>query len=347
MADDPAPLGRSWAGHSRHNGLLWLAGDHHIHTQYSSDAQYRVIDQVRHANAYGLDWMVITDHGSVAHAKIGVDKVNPDIVAARAEVDDTLVFQGFEWNIPAAEHGTVFVHPGTQRGRRPQGVREHLRRRGHQRPPTRPRPTRRWPSPASTSSARRSPSAASRTRCSWPTTRPARASTRRTRSAAGATPTRASRSASRARPATRPPASRRPGGAGCGRGGYDNAPAAASFAGVPAGELPHLGRLRLDDRDRRRPVGQPARRGQAVVDHRELRLAQGLRGQRAKRGGGDFNANGRYDDPVYGGGPLATRQQRLLARLLQPDPRRARPTSPTRRSWRACAPAGSGSTTAA
>ncbi|HEY0533216.1 MAG TPA: PHP domain-containing protein [Actinoplanes sp.] len=99
-------------GHHPANGYLWLAGDHHIHTQHSSDAQYRVIDQVRHANAYGLDWMVITDHGSVAHAKIGVDKVNPDIVAARDAVKDTLVFQGLEWNIPAAEHGTVFVHPG-------------------------------------------------------------------------------------------------------------------------------------------------------------------------------------------------------------------------------------------
>jgi hypothetical protein len=112
-AADPATAdGRSRESHSRTNGLLWLAGDHHIHTQYSSDAQYRVIDHVRHANAYGLDWMVITDHGSVAHAKIGVEKVNPDIVAARDEISDTLVFQGFEWNIPGAEHGTVFVHPG-------------------------------------------------------------------------------------------------------------------------------------------------------------------------------------------------------------------------------------------
>jgi hypothetical protein len=99
-------------GNGRRNGYLWLAGDHHIHTHYSSDAQYRVIDHVRHANAYGLDWMVITDHGSVQHAKIGVEKVNPEIVAARQEIDDTLVFQGLEWNIPAAEHGTVFVHPG-------------------------------------------------------------------------------------------------------------------------------------------------------------------------------------------------------------------------------------------
>ena len=94
-------------------GFRWLAGDHHIHTQFSSDAQYRVVDQVQHASTYGLDWMVITDHGSDQHRRIGVDLVNPDIVAARALYStDTLVFQGLEWNIPAAEHGTVFVHPG-------------------------------------------------------------------------------------------------------------------------------------------------------------------------------------------------------------------------------------------
>ncbi|MEO3808167.1 histidinol-phosphatase [Sphaerisporangium sp. B11E5] len=93
-------------------GYLWLAGDHHIHTQHSSDGVYKVSDQVGHGAAYGLDWMVITDHGSNAHAKIGVEKVNPDIVAARRDHKDTLVFQGLEWNIPGAEHGTVFVAPG-------------------------------------------------------------------------------------------------------------------------------------------------------------------------------------------------------------------------------------------
>ncbi|WP_430782185.1 PHP domain-containing protein [Actinoplanes sp. G11-F43] len=102
------PLG----GGTGKGGFRWLAGDHHIHTQYSSDAQYRVLDQAQKGRAYGLDWLVITDHGSATHAKIGVDKVNPDIVRTRAELPDLLTFQGLEWNIPAAEHATVFVHPG-------------------------------------------------------------------------------------------------------------------------------------------------------------------------------------------------------------------------------------------
>jgi hypothetical protein len=98
-------------GGTDRGGFTWLAGDHHIHTQYSSDAQYRVLDQAQHGHAYGLDWLVITDHGSNAHAKIGVDKVNPDIRRTREELRDLLTFQGLEWNIPGAEHATVFVAP--------------------------------------------------------------------------------------------------------------------------------------------------------------------------------------------------------------------------------------------
>ena len=106
-----APVQGRRAQQAPRGGYTWLAGDHHIHTQFSPDAQYRVADQVKHAAAYGLDWMVITDHGTEAHAKIGVEKVNPEIRHARRGYD-MLVFQGLEWNIPAAEHGTVFVHPG-------------------------------------------------------------------------------------------------------------------------------------------------------------------------------------------------------------------------------------------
>jgi hypothetical protein len=90
----------------------WLSGDHHIHTQYSPDGLYRVMQQVEHAELHGLDWMVVTDHGGVDHQKYGVDMTYPDVVASRAAYPEMLVFQGLEWNIPSAEHGTVFVAPG-------------------------------------------------------------------------------------------------------------------------------------------------------------------------------------------------------------------------------------------
>jgi hypothetical protein len=102
----------SRGGQDRRAGYRWLAGDHHVHTQHSQDGMYRVVDQVRHADANGLDWLVITDHGNVTHAGIGTDRLHPQILAARAQFRDTLVFHGLEWNVPSAEHGTVFVHPG-------------------------------------------------------------------------------------------------------------------------------------------------------------------------------------------------------------------------------------------
>ena len=106
----PAAAGR--ASGSGGPVRAWLAGDHHIHTQYSPDGLYTVADQAQYGRAYGLDWLVITDHGGNEHARIGVEAVNPDIVAAREDLPGTLIFQGLEWNIPAAEHGTVFVNPG-------------------------------------------------------------------------------------------------------------------------------------------------------------------------------------------------------------------------------------------
>ena len=91
---------------------LWLAGDHHIHTNHSPDAQYLTSEQVQRSAQYGLDWMVITDHGTIGHQKFGVDQTGPEIVQARKDNARTLVFQGLEWNIPSAEHGTIFVAPG-------------------------------------------------------------------------------------------------------------------------------------------------------------------------------------------------------------------------------------------
>lgn len=103
----PARPVNPWTGRTR-----WYAGDHHIHTKYSSDGQYEVAQQVAKAREHGLDWVVITDHGGVAHEKFSVDQVAPDIERARREHRDVLVYQGLEWNIPGAEHATVFLPPG-------------------------------------------------------------------------------------------------------------------------------------------------------------------------------------------------------------------------------------------
>lgn len=96
-----------WDGRER-----WWAGDHHIHTQYSQDGQYEVGTLVANARKYGLDWMVITDHGNVAHEKFSIKQITPDIEEARDAYRDILVYQGLEWNVPGAEHATVFLPPG-------------------------------------------------------------------------------------------------------------------------------------------------------------------------------------------------------------------------------------------
>src|SRR5664279_2962431 len=93
-------------------GRSFYRGDHHVHTQYSPDGMNPVTRVVDHAAKYGLDWLVITDHAGVTHEKLAVEQVTSDIDKARKEHPDTLVFQGLEWNIPGAEHATVFLPPG-------------------------------------------------------------------------------------------------------------------------------------------------------------------------------------------------------------------------------------------
>ncbi|ANN18262.1 histidinol-phosphatase [Amycolatopsis orientalis] len=95
------------------DGYLWLAGDHHIHTQYSNDAMYPVATQVQRAIAGSLSWLTITDHGNVPFATHSVPPLVADIAAARrGHGEDILVFTGLEWNIPAGEHTTLMLAPG-------------------------------------------------------------------------------------------------------------------------------------------------------------------------------------------------------------------------------------------
>lgn len=114
---NPAQAAVSDGGNARDHrprgGHLWLAGDHHLHSQYSNDAMFRIDDQARRAVAGGLDWIVITDHGNEPFAAHSIKPQRKDIVAARERYgDELLIFNGLEWNIPAGEHTTLMMAPG-------------------------------------------------------------------------------------------------------------------------------------------------------------------------------------------------------------------------------------------
>ncbi|KAA2258524.1 histidinol-phosphatase [Solihabitans fulvus] len=97
----------------RSGRYAYLVGDHHIHSIYSHDAKYRLLQQTNHAAQYGLDWMVATEHSNFGHANAaGASRENQEIKAVRAANPRLLVFQGLEWYIPSAEHATVFTAPG-------------------------------------------------------------------------------------------------------------------------------------------------------------------------------------------------------------------------------------------
>lgn len=90
---------------------VWLAGDHHIHTKFSADGQYDIVTQVANAERHGLGWCVITDHGGPVHDRIAMELAYPELQMARRRHPRMVVFQGLEWNVPAAEHGSVILPP--------------------------------------------------------------------------------------------------------------------------------------------------------------------------------------------------------------------------------------------
>ena len=96
---------------------VWQAGDHHIHTRYSPDGQYLIAQQVAQAARHGLHWCVITDHGGPSHDKIALEQAYPELLAARRAHPNVTVFQGLEWNIPDAEHGSVILPPHADEAR--------------------------------------------------------------------------------------------------------------------------------------------------------------------------------------------------------------------------------------
>ena len=105
----------------------WLAGDHHVHSEWSvdwdrsttpptpvrgGDSPYSRSRNARQALAHGLAWMVHTDHGGPGHSAATRDHAWPALQQARREVPELVQFNGMEFDVPGAEHATVIVAPG-------------------------------------------------------------------------------------------------------------------------------------------------------------------------------------------------------------------------------------------
>jgi len=98
----------------------WLAGDHHIHTHYSvkwdnsvfppkpiigGDAKYSIPLNAQMASHYGLDWIVLTDHGGPNRAELALKQAYPELLASRRALPHILQFHGMEFDVPGNAPG--------------------------------------------------------------------------------------------------------------------------------------------------------------------------------------------------------------------------------------------------
>ena len=140
----------------------WLAGDHHIHSEFSAgyeadpanpaaipkplfgrDGRYPIQKNAEMARAFGLAWMVSTDHGGPNHSQINHDIAYPELEKSRRAVPQVLQFFGMEFDTPAGDHSSLIIP-------RSAAEREQLREieagysqhEAHPRDPARDRPER-------------------------------------------------------------------------------------------------------------------------------------------------------------------------------------------------------------
>lgn len=112
---------------SKRNTSSWLAGDHHIHSEWSvgwdnstnpptpirgGDAIYPTVKNAENAKKYGLDWMVTTDHGGPNHSKVNLEQAYPELLKSRQAVPEVLQFYGMEFDTPAADHSSLIIPKG-------------------------------------------------------------------------------------------------------------------------------------------------------------------------------------------------------------------------------------------
>lgn len=109
------------------DGRQWLAGDHHVHSEWSvewdrsttpptpirgGDSSYSRSRNAAQAKAFGLRWMVHTDHGGPGHSMVTRDHAYPALLQAREDVPEVIQFNGMEFDVPAGEHASLIIAPG-------------------------------------------------------------------------------------------------------------------------------------------------------------------------------------------------------------------------------------------
>jgi hypothetical protein len=124
-----ALAGSASAADESDSGRRWLAGDHHVHSEWSvnwdksssppkpirgGDSPYSRTRNARQALAHGLTWMVHTDHGGPGHSAVTRDFAWPALVQARQDVPALIQFNGMEFDVPAGEHASLIIAPGPE-----------------------------------------------------------------------------------------------------------------------------------------------------------------------------------------------------------------------------------------
>lgn len=106
----------------------WLAGDHHIHSEFSADypeppagstdapkpvlgadGRYPISQNATMARTFGLQWMVSTDHGGPNHSKLNHDQAYPKLLQSRRDVPQVMQFYGMEFDTPGADHSSMII----------------------------------------------------------------------------------------------------------------------------------------------------------------------------------------------------------------------------------------------
>lgn len=116
----------AWAAEAD-DGRSWLAGDHHVHSEWSvdwdestspptpirgGDSPYTRSRNAMQAVAHGLRWMVHTDHGGPGHSSVTRDHAWPALQQARRDVPALIQFNGMEFDVPGGEHASLIIAPG-------------------------------------------------------------------------------------------------------------------------------------------------------------------------------------------------------------------------------------------